>query len=227
MSNTETNRACPLLFYFLFCSCVCFCFYGPFNRISFHLFSRQLSVFSLCSFGLISVLLVLSTTCLFIKVSFSPDVIPRGWLGSIHQLTTSHTYIHYLYISDTVYLFFRIPTSSFFFFFFFLFLLLLIQREESDLLGVDLFVPCRDRSTKCAVTSNGVSIAAAMKENNTNIMMMMMMMNGRRLKTWKIQERREQRTQKGLSTWKTEGFQLRVRELTHRMIGWLIIHSCI
>ena len=46
---------------FLFCSCVYFCLYGPFNCISFHEFSRQLSVFSLCSSGLISALLVLST----------------------------------------------------------------------------------------------------------------------------------------------------------------------
>ena len=39
---------------FLFCSCVCFCLYGPFNCISFHKFSQQLSAFSLCSSGLIS-----------------------------------------------------------------------------------------------------------------------------------------------------------------------------
>ena len=46
---------------FLFCSCVCFCLYGTFNCVSFHKFSRQLSAFSLCSTGLISALLVLST----------------------------------------------------------------------------------------------------------------------------------------------------------------------
>ena len=39
---------------FLFCSCVCVCLYGPFNCISYHKFSRQLSVSSLCSPGLIS-----------------------------------------------------------------------------------------------------------------------------------------------------------------------------
>ena len=72
---------------FLFCSCVCFCLYGPFNFISFLEFSRQLSVFSLCSSGLISALLVLSTICLFMKVSFSPDIIHSGCLGSKHQLT--------------------------------------------------------------------------------------------------------------------------------------------
>ena len=38
---------------FLFCFCVCFCLYGPFNCISFHNFSRQLSSLSLCSSGLI------------------------------------------------------------------------------------------------------------------------------------------------------------------------------
>ena len=44
--------------------------------------SRQLSSFSLCSSGLISALLVLSTTYLFMKVSFSPDVILCGWLST-------------------------------------------------------------------------------------------------------------------------------------------------
>ena len=50
-------------------------------------FSRQLSGFSLCSSGLRSAFLVLSTIYLFMKVSFSPDIIPSGWLGSKHQLT--------------------------------------------------------------------------------------------------------------------------------------------
>ena len=36
-----------------------------------------------------SALLVLSTTYLFMKVSFSPDVIPSGWLGSKHQITNN------------------------------------------------------------------------------------------------------------------------------------------
>ena len=39
-----TNRACPLLFS-KFCFCIYFCLYGRFNCISFHKFSRQLSVF--------------------------------------------------------------------------------------------------------------------------------------------------------------------------------------
>ena len=41
---------------FSFCSCVCFCLYGPFNCISFNKFSRQVSVFSLCSSGPLSAL---------------------------------------------------------------------------------------------------------------------------------------------------------------------------
>ena len=72
---------------FLFCSWVCFCLYGLFNYISVHKFSRQLSVFSLCSSGLISALLVLSTIYLFMKVSLSPDIILCGWLVLKHQLT--------------------------------------------------------------------------------------------------------------------------------------------
>ena len=72
---------------FLFCSFVCFCLYGSFNCISFHKFSRQLSAFLLCSSGPTSVLLVLSTVYLFIKVSLSPDVTLCGWLGWKHQLT--------------------------------------------------------------------------------------------------------------------------------------------
>ena len=41
----------------------------------------QLSTFSLCSSGLISALLVLSTICLFVKVSFSPGIVLCGLLG--------------------------------------------------------------------------------------------------------------------------------------------------
>ena len=40
--------------FFLFCSCGCFCLHGPFNCISFHKFSLQLSVFSFSSSCLIS-----------------------------------------------------------------------------------------------------------------------------------------------------------------------------
>ena len=71
--------------FFFFCSCAYFCFYGPFNCISFHKFFRQLSVFSLCPSGLTSASLILSTTDLLMKVSFSPDIIPSGLLDSKYQ----------------------------------------------------------------------------------------------------------------------------------------------
>ena len=45
--------------------------HGPFTCISFNRLSRQLSVFSFCSPGLISALLVLSTIYLFLKVSLN------------------------------------------------------------------------------------------------------------------------------------------------------------
>ena len=48
---------------------------------------RQLSTFSLCFSGLVSALLVLSTICLFMKVSLYPDIILCVWLGLKHQLT--------------------------------------------------------------------------------------------------------------------------------------------
>ena len=67
-----------LVYSFLFCPCVYFCLYGPFNCISFHIFSQQLSAFSLSSSSLISALLVLSALHLFTKVSFSPDIIHCG-----------------------------------------------------------------------------------------------------------------------------------------------------
>ena len=72
------SRTTELAHSFLFCFCVCFCLYGPFNCILFHKFSQQLSAFSLCSSGLICTLLVLSTMCLFMKVSLSPDIILCG-----------------------------------------------------------------------------------------------------------------------------------------------------
>ena len=55
--------------------------------ISFHEFSRQLSTFSLCSTELISAFMILVTTCLFMKVLLSPDIILCGWLGLKRQLT--------------------------------------------------------------------------------------------------------------------------------------------
>ena len=39
------HRPTELAHSFLFCSCVCFCLYSPFNCISFHKFSQQLSTF--------------------------------------------------------------------------------------------------------------------------------------------------------------------------------------
>ena len=63
----DWHKPIELAHSFLLCSCVYFCLCGTFNCISFHKFSRQLSVFSLCSSGLISALLVLSTMYLFMK----------------------------------------------------------------------------------------------------------------------------------------------------------------
>ena len=62
------------------------------HYITFHEFSRQLSAFWLCSSGLISALLVLSTVYLFMKVSPSPDITLCGWLGLKHQLTNCHSF---------------------------------------------------------------------------------------------------------------------------------------
>ena len=53
---------------FLFCSCAHLCLNGPFNCISFHKCSRQLSAFPLNSSSLISASMVLSTVYLFMKV---------------------------------------------------------------------------------------------------------------------------------------------------------------
>ena len=85
------HKPAELAHSFLLCSCVYFCLYDLFNCISFHKFSRQLSVFSLGSCGLSSAFLVLSTTYLFIKVFCSPNIIPSGWFGSKHHLTDYHS----------------------------------------------------------------------------------------------------------------------------------------
>ena len=45
--------------------------YGPFTCVSFHKFSRQLSVFALCSPSLISAFLVLSAIYIFLNVSLN------------------------------------------------------------------------------------------------------------------------------------------------------------
>ena len=83
----DVAHSCPKLAHSFFSSCVYFCLYCPFNCISFHKFSRQLSAFSSCSSSLNSALLVLSTLYLFMKVPLSPDIILCGWLGLKHQLT--------------------------------------------------------------------------------------------------------------------------------------------
>ena len=72
-------------------------FFGPFTCISFHKFFRQLSAFSLCSSSFISALLVLSTIHLFIKLSFSPDIILCGWLGLKYQHTNRNRVSHHDY----------------------------------------------------------------------------------------------------------------------------------
>ena len=79
----------PTPFYSVLVSC--FCLYGPFNRTSFHEFSRQLFTFLLCFSGPTSTLLVLSTVYLFMKVSLSPDIILCGWLGLKYQQTNIHS----------------------------------------------------------------------------------------------------------------------------------------
>ena len=80
------RKATELAHSFLFSSSVYFCLYGPFNCISLYKFSPQLSAFSLCSSGLISALLIVSTIYLIMKVSVSLDIILCGWLGLKHQL---------------------------------------------------------------------------------------------------------------------------------------------
>ena len=74
----QRHKPSELAHFFLFCACVYFCLYGRFNCISFYKSSRQFFVVTLCSSGYISALLVLWSICLFMKVSFSPDIIPSG-----------------------------------------------------------------------------------------------------------------------------------------------------
>ena len=77
-SLCQRHKPTELAHSFSFCSFVCFCLYGPFNCISFHKFSIQLSALSLSSSGLNSALLVLLSTHLFMKVSLSSDIILFG-----------------------------------------------------------------------------------------------------------------------------------------------------
>ena len=71
---------------FLSCSRVYFCLCGPFNCISFHEFSWQLSAFSLCSSALIYALMVLSTVYLYESL-LQFNIILCGWLGLKHKQT--------------------------------------------------------------------------------------------------------------------------------------------
>ena len=68
---------------------VSFCLYDPFTCVSFYKCSRELSPFPLYSFGLISPLLVLSATFLFMEVSLSSDIILCGWLVLKRQVITN------------------------------------------------------------------------------------------------------------------------------------------
>ena len=84
------QRSSPIPFFssLFLCSCVYFCLYDPFNCISCHMFSRQLSAFSLCSFGPIPALSVLSASYFSTKVSFSPDIYSFVvWLCLKHELS--------------------------------------------------------------------------------------------------------------------------------------------
>ena len=74
-------------------SCVFFCLYSPFNCISFLKLSRQ----TLCFFTLFFRPYLCLTgpfnyMSFFMKVSFNPDIIHCGWLGSKHQLINWPTY---------------------------------------------------------------------------------------------------------------------------------------
>ena len=76
---------------FLFCSYVCF-FLWPFQLYFIpEKLPTTLRFLTLFFRSYLSALLVFSTTYLFMKVSFSPDIIHSGWLGSKHQLPT---YLH-------------------------------------------------------------------------------------------------------------------------------------
>ena len=79
----HTSRACPLLFILFLCLSV----FVTLSTVFYSISSPNNTVLSLCSSGFISALLVLSTIYLFMKVSFSPDVIPSVWLDSKHQWT--------------------------------------------------------------------------------------------------------------------------------------------
>ena len=68
---------------FLFCSSICFCLHGPFNCISLHTFSRELSFFSLCASDLISALLVLSAIYIYLYESLPQPRYNPLWLTGL------------------------------------------------------------------------------------------------------------------------------------------------
>ena len=71
-------------FFFKFCSCVYFSLFAL-STVFLSINSPDKSPFSHSVLPILSLaLLVLSTVCLLMKVSFSPDIIPSGWLGSKH-----------------------------------------------------------------------------------------------------------------------------------------------
>ena len=83
------HKPAELVHSFLLCSCVYFCLCGPFNCISFHKFSQQLSAFSFCSSGLISALLVLSTLYLFNPFIASYTCSAHTWVLSMYQYSAA------------------------------------------------------------------------------------------------------------------------------------------
>ena len=104
---------------FLFC--VRFRLNGLFISISFHKFSRQLCVFSLCSSRLISALLVLSNVCLFFPSYFCligpfkcMSVLPVVFLPywSFQMYVSSSRRISALLVLSSVYHFMKVSLSS-------------------------------------------------------------------------------------------------------------------
>ena len=68
---------------FLLCSCVYFCLYCPFNRISFHEFSRHLSVFSFLPVLSLTILFsVYSPFSLFFRSYIGPFICISLWKSS-------------------------------------------------------------------------------------------------------------------------------------------------
>ena len=93
----------PFFIILLFCSCVYFCSYLPFNCISFHKVSWQLSAFSLWSSGLISALFKL----LVLSIIYLYKSLPQPWYNLVwfnglkapnNQLTNSFCFIPFFFL---------------------------------------------------------------------------------------------------------------------------------